>query len=86
MNEDPGHMSDDPGHEPEHVDDKRFAPVTRDEDARGRTPDARPGEETGGTGMPGVKRRHPDTLPPTEEGVEHAERTDHSRRPPSQPL
>ncbi|MFI0355419.1 hypothetical protein [Actinomadura sp. 9N407] len=29
-----------------------------------------------GTGVPGVRSNHPDTLPPDEEGVSEAERTD----------
>lgn len=65
------------GHEPEKTDDRRFAPVNERSDARGRTvPD---GEETSGTGTPGVKDEHPDTLPPNEEGVEEAEAHDDTR-------
>lgn len=65
------------GHEPEKTDDRRFAPVIRRSDARGRTvPD---GEETSGTGVPGVKHKHPDALPPDEAGVEEAEAHDDSR-------
>ncbi|NDU73462.1 hypothetical protein GWI34_12560 [Actinomadura sp. DSM 109109] len=68
---------DEPGHEPEETDDRRFAPVNERSDARGRTvPD---GEETSGTGTPGVRYEHPDTLPPDEEGVEEAEANDDSR-------
>lgn len=54
--------------------------MNRRSDARGRTvPD---GEETSGTGTPGVETEHPDTLPPDEEGVRKAERHDDSRRSP----
>lgn len=68
---------DDTGHEPGETHDREFAPVNRRSDARGRTvPD---GEETSGTGTPGVKYEHPDALPPDEEGVEEAERHDDSR-------
>ncbi|MEV4006254.1 hypothetical protein, partial [Actinomadura sp. NPDC049753] len=37
------------------------------------------GEETSGTGTPGVRYEHPDTLPPDEEGVEDAEAHDDTR-------
>ena len=68
---------EDLGHEPEETHDRDFAPVNDRSDARGRTvPD---GEETSGTGTPGVEIEHPDTLPPDEEGVEEAERHDDSR-------
>jgi hypothetical protein len=68
---------DDLGHEPRETHDRDFAPVTRRSDARGRTvPD---GEETSGTGTPGVRHGHPDALPPDEAGVEDAERHDDSR-------
>jgi hypothetical protein len=67
------------GHEPERPDDKHFAPVNEGEDARGRTA-AEAGENgRSGTGVPGVGKEHPDTLPPTEEGVREAERHDDSR-------
>jgi hypothetical protein len=68
---------EDLGHEPEETHDREFAPVNERSDARGRTvPD---GEETSGTGTPGVEYEHPDTLPPDEAGVEEAERGDDSR-------
>lgn len=68
---------EDLGHEPEETHDREFAPVTHRSDARGRTvPD---GEETSGTGVPGVEHGHPDALPPDEAGVEEAERGDASR-------
>jgi hypothetical protein len=68
---------EDLGHEPDETHDREFAPVNRRSDARGRTvPD---GEETSGTGTPGVRYEHPDTLPPDEAGVEEAERGDDSR-------
>ncbi|MEU5991768.1 hypothetical protein ABZ806_22570 [Spirillospora sp. NPDC047418] len=68
---------EDLGHEPEETHDREFAPVTHRSDARGRTvPD---GEETSGTGTPGVRYEHPDTLPPDEAGVREAERGDDSR-------
>ncbi|MFA1538880.1 hypothetical protein [Actinomadura monticuli] len=68
---------EDPGHEPGETHDREFAPVNEGSDARGRTvPD---GRTTSGTGTPGVKREHPDTLPPDEAGVEEAERGDDSR-------
>ena len=79
---------EDPGHEPEQTHDKRFAPVTRDEDARGRTvvprdeAAARRRDEVSGTGVPGVRAEAADTLPPDEEGVRAAERGDASRRHP----
>ncbi|XRQ13586.1 hypothetical protein ACN3XK_22680 [Actinomadura welshii] len=76
---------EDLGHEPEETHDRGFAPVNERSDARGRTtgrPGGTPrdGEGTSGTGTPGVRREHPDTLPPDEEGVEEAERHDDSRR------
>lgn len=76
-------MSDrDLGHEPAETHDKRFAPVTKGADARGRTvPDG--DEDVSGTGVPGVDTGKSEALPPDEEGVEHAERTDPSRRHPS---
>ncbi|TDC71265.1 hypothetical protein E1200_02600 [Actinomadura sp. GC306] len=68
---------EDLGHEPEETHDREFGPINERSDARGRTvPD---GEETSGTGTPGVRYEHPDTLPPDEEGVEEAERHDDSR-------
>jgi hypothetical protein len=78
---------EDLGHEPEQTHDKRFAPVTRDEDARGRTvpPDdeeAARRDEVSGTGVPGVHADSPDSLPPDEEGVRAAERRDASRKHP----
>jgi hypothetical protein len=78
---------EDLGHEPEQTHDKRFAPVTRDEDARGRTVPrdedrARREDEVSGTGVPGVRRDDDDTLPPDEEGVRAAERGDASRKHP----
>lgn len=74
----PPMRNDDPGHEPRETHDREFAPVNDRSDARGRTvPD---GEETSGTGTPGVRYDHPDTLPPDEEGVEEAEQHDASRR------
>jgi hypothetical protein len=78
-------QSDDLGHEPEETHDRRFAPVTRGADARGRTvpPEeegmARQEDEAGGTGVPGVDVGHPDALPPDEEGVRWAEEHDDSR-------
>jgi hypothetical protein len=75
--DDPCH---EPGHEPDETHDRDFAPVNRDSDARGRTvPGGRATGRTSGTGVPGVTREHPDTLPPDEEGVEEAERHDDSR-------
>ncbi|GAA2277199.1 hypothetical protein AB0C84_32665 [Actinomadura sp. NPDC048955] len=65
------------GHEPEETDDRRFAPVNERSDARGRTVPG--GERTSGTGTPGVRHEHPDTLPPDEEGVEEAEAHDDTR-------
>ncbi|QKG20752.1 hypothetical protein [Actinomadura verrucosospora] len=77
---------EDAGHEPETTHDRDFAPVNRGADARGRTvpgaqaPDEGADEdELSGTGTPGVRRGHPDALPPDEEGVREAERTDDSR-------
>ncbi|TDC18290.1 hypothetical protein [Actinomadura bangladeshensis] len=68
---------EDLGHEPEETHDREFTPVNRRSDARGRT--VSDGEETSGTGTPGVRYEHPDTLPPDEAGVEEAERGDDSR-------
>ncbi|NKZ07249.1 hypothetical protein [Actinomadura latina] len=73
---------EDAGHEPEETHDREFAPVNERSDARGRTvrrPRPAGGEGTSGTGTPGVKHEHPDTLPPDEAGVEEAERGDDSR-------
>jgi len=76
---------EDLGHEPETSDDRRFAPVNRGSDARGRTvtPEeegmARQEDEASGTGVPGVDVGHPDALPPDEEGVHRAEEQDDSR-------
>jgi hypothetical protein len=73
------------GHEPEETHDREFAPVTRGSDARGRTtpPEeedmARQEDEVSGTGVPGVDTGQADALPPDEEGVREAERTDDSR-------
>jgi hypothetical protein len=84
--------NEDLGHEPETTDDRRFAPVTRGSDARGRTvtpdegtvtPDeegyARQEDEATGTGVPGVDVGRPDALPPDEDGVRRAEEQDDSR-------
>ncbi|MEU8797530.1 hypothetical protein [Spirillospora sp. NPDC048819] len=69
---------EDLGHEPKETHDRDFAPINRRANARGGTvPD---GEETSGTGTPGVRIEHPDTLPSDDEGVEEAERHDDSRR------
>jgi hypothetical protein len=68
---------EDLGHEPEETHDRDFAPVNERSDARGRTVPG--GGETSGTGTPGVRYEHPDTLPPDEAGVEEAERGDDSR-------
>jgi hypothetical protein len=82
---------EDLGHEPHETHDRRFAPVTRDSDARGRTvPETTPvlpeeegmvrqEDETSGTGVPGVDVGQPDALPPDDEGVRRAERHDDSR-------
>ncbi|MFG2000283.1 MMPL family transporter [Spirillospora sp. NPDC048911] len=67
-----------PGHAPEKTHDKEFAPVNEGADARGRQRGAA-SEGAGGTGVPGVDKAHPDTLPPTEEGVREAESHDDSR-------
>jgi hypothetical protein len=75
---------DDLGHEPEETHDKDFAPVTRGGDARGRTvsssdqpsPDK---EDVSGTGVPGVRKPHPDSGPSDEEGVRQAEEDDATR-------
>lgn len=71
------------GHEPEETHDRRFAPVTRGSDARGRTAEeedlARQEDEVSGTGVPGVDTGQPDALPPDEEGVRRAEEHDDSR-------
>jgi hypothetical protein len=78
-------MSENLGHEPEDTDDRKFAPVTRGSDERGRTvaPEeeglARQEDEAGGTGVPGVDVGHPDALPPDDEGVRRAEEEDDSR-------
>jgi len=74
------------GHEPEETHDRKFAPVNRDSDARGRTvesavPSGSPVPRSG-TGVPGVRAPHPDSLPPDEEGVRESERQDASRRHP----
>lgn len=69
---------EDLGHEPEETHDRDFAPVNQGSDARGRTD--QPASAPGGTGRPGVRTEHPDTLPPDEKGVEEAERHDDSRR------
>ncbi|KAB2342643.1 hypothetical protein F8566_36985 [Actinomadura rudentiformis] len=68
---------EDLGHEPEETHDKEFAPVNRGADARGRQRGTGP-RDLSGTGTPGVDTPHPDTLPPTEEGVQEAERHDDS--------
>jgi hypothetical protein len=73
---------EDLGHEPGETHDRDFAPVNERSDARGRTvrrPPPADEEETSGTGTPGVRYEHPDTLPPDERGVEEAERGDDSR-------
>ncbi len=73
---------EDLGHEPEETHDREFAPVNERSDGRGRTvrqpppttdqstssarPIERDGEETSGTGTPGVRYEHPDTLAPDE--------------------
>lgn len=73
------------GHEPAETDDRSFAPVTRGADHRGRTtPDPPERDDDGrepssGTGVAGQVTRHPDALPPDEQGVEQAERHDASR-------
>ncbi|MFB9831069.1 hypothetical protein [Actinoallomurus acaciae] len=73
------------GHEPAETDDRRFAPVTRDSDARGRTVPAeeegiaRQEDEASGTGVPGVDVGQADALPPDDEGVRRAEEQDDSR-------
>jgi hypothetical protein len=71
------------GHEPGETHDRRFAPVTRGSDARGRTAGeedmARQEDEVSGTGVPGVDTGRPDALPPDEEGVRRAEEHDDSR-------
>ncbi|MFP3964818.1 hypothetical protein SMC26_21060 [Actinomadura fulvescens] len=74
-------MSDreDLGHEPEETHDKEFAPVNRGADARGRQQGGPGPRDVSGTGTPGVDEPHPDTLPPTEEGVQEAESHDDSR-------
>ncbi|MFB4319091.1 hypothetical protein [Actinomadura sp. 21ATH] len=41
-------------------------------------PERDAGAPVSGTGVPGVRSDHPDTLPPDEEGVREAERTDDS--------
>ncbi|MFB4308990.1 hypothetical protein [Actinomadura sp. GTD37] len=69
----------DTGHAPKETHDREFAPVNERSDARGRTVPAAGREETSGTGTPGVRYEHPDTLPPDEAGVEEAERGDDSR-------
>ncbi|WP_067481968.1 hypothetical protein [Actinomadura hibisca] len=70
---------DDLGHEPKDPHDEEFAPVTRDSDARGRTVPGKINEPgVSGTGVPGVDTDKSDSLPPTEEGVEKAEREDDS--------
>ncbi|WP_030166266.1 hypothetical protein [Spirillospora albida] len=82
---------EDTGHEPAVTHDRDFAPVNQGSDARGRTtgtsgprnvPGARPDDEDeplSGTGTPSVTREHPDSLPPTERGVQEAEAHDDSR-------
>lgn len=73
------------GHEPEETHDRRFAPVTRGSDARGRTvpPEeegmVRQEDEASGTGVPGVDVGQADALSPDEEGVRRAEEQDDSR-------
>jgi hypothetical protein len=73
------------GHEPEETHDRRFAPVTRGSDARGRTvpPEeegmARQEDGASGTGVPGVDVGQADALTPDEEGVRRAEEQDDSR-------
>lgn len=39
-------------------------------------PERADGPARSGTGVPGVRSDHPDTLPPDDEGVREAERTD----------
>jgi hypothetical protein len=70
---------DDLGHEPEETHDKDFAPVTRGGDARGRTVPSSEQENVSGTGVPGVRKPHPDSGPPDEEGVRQAEEDDATR-------
>ncbi|QFG20659.1 hypothetical protein [Actinomadura sp. WMMB 499] len=88
-------FSEDSGHAPRKTHDREFAPVNQGANSRGRTRPGTPvphhvpdGEEAGtgdeatdisGTGTPGVRRAHPDALPPDERGVEEAERHDDSR-------
>lgn len=58
-------------------DDHRFAPILRDEDENLATDEERAeGRQVSGTGVPGTPTAHPDALPPTEEGVREADRTD----------
>lgn len=68
------------GHEPEDPHDEDFAPLLRGGDAEGRTgPEHRDDGERSGTGVPGTRPDHPDTLPPDTAGVRKAERADETR-------
>ena len=74
---------DDLGHEPGETHDKDFAPVNRGADARGRTvPSSDDRVDVSGTGVPGVRKPHPDSGAPDEEGVRQAEEHDATRRHP----
>jgi hypothetical protein len=59
------------------ADDREFAPVLRDEEEPAAADaDRAAGRPVSGTGVAGVSADHPDTLPPTAEGVREAERSD----------
>lgn len=74
------------GHEPEETHDREFAPVNQGSDARGRTvPSEREDEEghpRSGTGVPGVRKPHPDSGTADERGVRLAEEHDATRKHP----
>lgn len=75
-----GKRREDAGHEPEHPSDEEFAPVVRGADAEGKTrPEERGDAERSGTGVPGVRSDHPDSLPPDDAGKREAERADETR-------
>ncbi len=77
---------DDKGHEAQKEHDRKFAPVNRGSDARGRTvPPVTENEGAiprSGTGVPGERNDQKYSLPADEEGVREAERQDASRKHP----
>ncbi len=76
---------DDLGHEPEETHDRKFAPVNKGSDERGRTVPSAENEGPvlrSGTGVPGVRNAHPDSLPADESGVRESEEQDATRKDP----